>query len=237
MSLETRPKAIRKLLRRFYPQPRPDPLDALFRRLAKPGMLVLDAGCGGDRGCSREAPWRSMYIVGADADPAVARNPFCNAAVVADLAHLPFGERTFDLIHCRWVLEHLSNPILVFREFARVLRPGGSLLALTPNLFHYATLAAKLTPYRFHRWWHRGEYDPFPTVYRANSRHALMRLNRAAQLIVVDVQLWEGPPVYLMRWAPAFLVGVVYERMVNSWARLGWMRRVLVLHASSSVSE
>ncbi len=230
MEIPPKPTKVQRLMRRYYPHLRTDPLDALFCKLAKPGMNILDAGCGGDRGCSRDAPWRQMYIVGVDCTPDVARNPFCNDKAVSDLAKLPFQDATFDLIHCRWVLEHLRDPLAVFREFARVLKPGGHFIALTPNIYHYATLGAWLTPHWFHRWWRRGEYDPFPTVYRANSRGSLLHICQQAGLRVVQMEFTEGPPVYLMKNALAFLAGVFYERIVSMSAMFAGMRHRLLLH-------
>ncbi len=216
----------------YYPHPCRDPLDVAFCAHARPGMKVLDAGCGGARGCSREAPWEKMYIVGVDRDPAVLENPFCNEKLVCDLSPLPFADASFDLIHCRWVIEHLEDPLRIFREFARVLKPGGRLLALTPNIFHYTTIVARLTPYWFHRWWRRGGQEPFPTYYRANSPRMLCRLCTDAGLHVQRLELIEAPPRYLVRYRLVFLCGVLYERIVNSTPMLNWMRQRILLEAT-----
>ena len=216
----------------YYPQARKDPLDASFCTHAHPGMVVLDVGCGPTRGCDREAPGQQMYIVGIDTDPAVSGNPFCNDKVVADVSKLPFEDASFDLIHCRWVIEHLEDPPRAFDEFARVLKPGGKLLALTPNIFHYATIGARLTPYCFHQWWRREGERPFPTYYRANSLRVLHRLCRDAGLYIQRLQLIEGPPHYLVRYLPAFLCGVLYERIVNSTPVLSQIRQRILLEAA-----
>ena len=197
-------------------------------------MAVLDAGCGHARGCSREAPWQQMYIVGVDHDPAVRSNPFCDAKVVGDVSSLPFADGSFDLIHCRWVFEHLSDPLATLRQFARVLRPGGRLLALTPNIFHYATLASRLTPHWFHRWWWKGRYDPFPAHYRANSILALRRLCRQADLHLTRLNLIEGAPHYLTRHPTLFMMGVLYERTVNASSVGDCLRHPIVLAAVPS---
>ncbi|MHC4148460.1 MAG: class I SAM-dependent methyltransferase [Planctomycetota bacterium] len=222
---------IHKLKARYYPGPHRDSLDKAFCANAQPGMKVLDAGCGSARGCSREAPWKQMFIVGIDRDSAVHANPFCNETLVCDVSHLPFADASFDLIHCRWVIEHIREPLKTFGEFARVLKPGGRLLALTPNIFHYATIAAKLSPHRFHRWWHQGSNEPFVTYYRANSPGKIRRLCSNVGLRVERVELLEGPPLYLTRFWLAFFGGVLYERIVNSMAILSWMRQRILLEA------
>jgi ubiquinone/menaquinone biosynthesis C-methylase UbiE len=45
-----------------------------------------------------------------------------------------FGDQTFDYLVCTEGLEHLEHPALLLREFARVLRPLGTLLVTTPNV-------------------------------------------------------------------------------------------------------
>jgi len=224
-------EVIQRLMARYYPDPPPDPLDQLFLAHARPGMIVLDAGCGGTRGVSTDAPCDRMTIIGMDLDPAVGDNPFCDAALLASVSSPPFADESFDLIHCRWVLEHLADPLQAFREFSRILKPGGRLLAMTNNIYHYATVGAKLTPHAFHRWWWREHYDPFPTHHRANSRRALTRLSVGAGLRVDAVHAIERPPRFLARIPTAFRLGVFYERVVNRIDALAWLRQTLVLDA------
>lgn len=55
---------------------------------------------------------------------------------------LPFGAETFDLVTALMVLEHLprgEEPVL-FREVARILRPGGVLICTTPQWQWFAVL-------------------------------------------------------------------------------------------------
>ncbi|MEM6824585.1 MAG: class I SAM-dependent methyltransferase [Pseudomonadota bacterium] len=50
----------------------------------------------------------------------------------ADLTKLPFPEDDFDLVICSHVLEHVPDDAAAFSEIARVLKPGGQALLLTP---------------------------------------------------------------------------------------------------------
>jgi SAM-dependent methyltransferase len=49
-------------------------------------------------------------------------------------ATLPYPDQSFDYIACLEGLEHIENPQQAIREFARLLRPGGQLIASVPNI-------------------------------------------------------------------------------------------------------
>jgi SAM-dependent methyltransferase len=51
---------------------------------------------------------------------------------VSDAAQIPVPDAAFDTILCTEVLEHVTHPIDVVREFGRILRPGGTLLLSAP---------------------------------------------------------------------------------------------------------
>jgi len=46
---------------------------------------------------------------------------------------LPFIDKSFDLIWCSEVIEHLKDPIKTIKEFKRVLKPEGIAIFTTPN--------------------------------------------------------------------------------------------------------
>ena len=52
-----------------------------------------------------------------------------------DLCALTFADASFDLVLCNELFEHVRDLELAFREIARVLRPGGRLLATCPLAF------------------------------------------------------------------------------------------------------
>lgn len=51
-----------------------------------------------------------------------------------DAHQLPFESNSFDVVYCRYLLEHVANPDMVLREVARVLRPGGRFFAQENNI-------------------------------------------------------------------------------------------------------
>jgi SAM-dependent methyltransferase len=66
----------------------------------------------------------------------LAANPAATARVVRDLnvdPTLPFGDGTFDDAVCCVSVDYLTQPLEVFAEVARVLRPGGRLVCTWSN--------------------------------------------------------------------------------------------------------
>jgi 2-polyprenyl-3-methyl-5-hydroxy-6-metoxy-1,4-benzoquinol methylase len=49
---------------------------------------------------------------------------------------LPFADQTFDFVTCLEGLEHIENPQQAIREFARLLRPGGTVIVSIPNILN-----------------------------------------------------------------------------------------------------
>lgn len=125
--------------------------EALAGRLIRPGAFdvsgcksILDAACGNGR-------YSRFLLKHADPDAKLAvfdlsprmverararlqSDRVCYA--VADMTRLPYPDASFDAIVCGWALEHLPDPRVGLREFARVLAPGGKFLLLcTENTF------------------------------------------------------------------------------------------------------
>lgn len=55
--------------------------------------------------------------------------------VAASAERLPYPDASFDAVVADSVLEHLDDPREALEEWARVLRPGGTLLAWSPNRY------------------------------------------------------------------------------------------------------
>ncbi len=49
---------------------------------------------------------------------------------------LPFADQSFDYVTCLEGLEHIENPQQAIREFARLLRPGGTVIVSIPNILN-----------------------------------------------------------------------------------------------------
>ncbi len=110
------------------------------------GLDVLDVGCG-EGYLARELDRRGAgQIIGADRSPALvaaareasAGQPNTEFAE-ADAASLPFDDRYFDLVVANHLFNDLPDIDGPVREIARVLRPGGLLVAqfLHPCFYGY----------------------------------------------------------------------------------------------------
>jgi SAM-dependent methyltransferase len=93
------------------------------------GALVLDAGAG-------EAQYSPFFTrhryTAVDLGVGDAAWSYQSLDAVAALEHLPFRDGTFDAALNIVTLEHVREPARVLREIARVLKPGGRLLLVTP---------------------------------------------------------------------------------------------------------
>ena len=98
----------------------------------KPGMSLLDVGCGpGNITADLAGVVSPGNVVGLDmpADlmrDAQAEHGSSNLSFeVGDVYALRFADDTFDVVHAHQVLQHLSNPVGAIREMKRVVKPGG----------------------------------------------------------------------------------------------------------------
>jgi ubiquinone/menaquinone biosynthesis C-methylase UbiE len=126
------------------------------RYLSRPGRppepRVLDLGCGaGDsvdlfRSLEPRVRWTGADI---EESPEVAERTRTDADFVTfDGERLPFPDRSFELVYCKQVLEHVHRPRPLLAEVARVLAPGGWFAGSTSHLeaFHSRSLW-NYTPY------------------------------------------------------------------------------------------
>jgi SAM-dependent methyltransferase len=216
------PEPVRKLWRRFYPDYRADWFEQVVYRHVHGRDAVLEIGAGSGLGHQRHflLKGRVARYAGIDLDPRVLANPYLDEASVAGAEALPFADASFDVVfHC-FVAEHFSAPDLCNREIARVLKPGGLLLFVTPSRFYYPMIVAKLTPHWFHTFTvgrfgsRRDAHEIFPTFYRLNDDRAIStQLGRCG--FDAEIQHHSTPPGYLRFSRPTFLAGVVFERLLE----------------------
>jgi ubiquinone/menaquinone biosynthesis C-methylase UbiE len=218
------PVSVESLRQRFYPDASAsDPIaqfTACLDRLVKPTDVVLDIGAGAGELNAHRLKGRASRVIGIDVDSRVGGNRQLDSGVRGDICELPFQGSSFDTALSIYVFEHVDRPAELASEIYRVLRPGGLCVSLTPNAFHYATLASRFSPLWFHRWFNerrgRSAEDTFPTRYRLNSRRALTRYFTQAGFETVSIDAIEVQPNYLTATAGTFALGIAYERLVNA---------------------
>ena len=118
---------------------RADTLKLLRRAGVSPGMRCLDLGCGGGavtfEFAAQVGPAGS--VLGIDMDE-VKLELARQAAAERGLANVEFRAANvndwdepdaYDIVYCRFLLQHLSRPADVLRRMWRAVRPGGCLVA------------------------------------------------------------------------------------------------------------
>lgn len=110
------------------------------------GLATRMSGDLIDVGCGRQ-PYRAYFehvkrIVACDFDAKRGEVAFTCPA-----HDIPVEAGSFDSVLCTEVLEHVPDPLAVWREFHRILRPGGRVLLTTPMYWPPHEL-----PYDFYRY-------------------------------------------------------------------------------------
>ncbi|MFZ4535392.1 class I SAM-dependent methyltransferase [Propionivibrio sp.] len=197
-------------------------------RLLKTSDTLLDAGCGRTVPVLRNYLGRANRLIGVDLVE-FTDVPAGIDTYAGDLARLPLPDSCVDLIMSRSVFEHLTDPERVYREFARVLRPGGIAVFLTPNMWDYGTMAARLIPNSFHgkivKYVEgREEEDTFPIVYKTNSQSQVTRLAATSGLTIDSFQYLSQYPNYLLFNGALFFLGMCYEKLISRFDALKFLR-------------
>lgn len=193
---------LREIYRRENPgwQPATERYAALVRAHLQPHSRVLDLGCGRG-GLVEQLDHPLAQIVGIDPDLASLRAhrlPLPRAQGIS--SRLPLGGQTIDVAFASWLLEHLAEPWRDFAELARVLRPGGAFVFITPNWRHPLALFNRLLGRAgqgqrrlVSRLYGRSGGDTFPTHYRANSPQTLAALANVHGLRLTHLEMIEDP--------------------------------------------
>ena len=112
------------------------------RRVGLKTGTVLSVGCGWHPG-RHLFPTPDFRLVGVDPEPdrvaGVLETGRADEAFVGHAGHLDVAPETFDAVLYRLVLHHIvfHEPLdACFAEAARILRPGGCLIAIEPGLWH-----------------------------------------------------------------------------------------------------
>ncbi|MBN2038261.1 MAG: class I SAM-dependent methyltransferase [Chitinispirillaceae bacterium] len=95
--------------------------------------ITIDVGCG-------EKPYRDFFAPYAEKHYGIDFPGMLHDKRLVDLFGLadglPLKDRSVDTVFASAVLEHLEEPIEAIKEFNRVLKPGGCVIATVPLFWH-----------------------------------------------------------------------------------------------------
>jgi SAM-dependent methyltransferase len=117
----------------------PDPREVAFEAIAEvQPTRVLEVGGGPGELAVRIADELGSETIMIDISPRMVELARARAvdARVDDIQSLPFDSESFDCVVAAWVLFHLPDLDAGVAELARVLRPGGRLVAVTNGEDH-----------------------------------------------------------------------------------------------------
>lgn len=229
-------RLISLLDRHYYPGVEDNWDDKEFRsfvleRLSGHDQL-LDLGAGAGILPAMNFRGHAARICGIDPDERVTTNPCLDEGRVGFGEQIPYPNETFDVVIADNVMEHLTSPEQVLSEVKRVLKPGGRFLFKTPNSWHYMPVIARLTPHKFHQWFNklrgRNSTDTFPTVYLVNTPANVRRVAMKVGLTPILFSLLESRPEYMRVTLPTYVIGILYEQLVNALLFLAPFRILLI---------
>lgn len=126
---------------------------AQFRRSVDPrGQRLLEIGCGYGAFLviAREMGAIVQGIELSSHAAEVGRREFGLEIVTGRVEELGLGDASFDIVTFFDVLEHVTNPTAFMTAVRRLLRPGGTLFFLVPNLARYDLEGPRWAGLRYH---------------------------------------------------------------------------------------
>ena len=122
MTLQSAHDEAMRRTRSMHAQRTADTQAAFFLPYLRPGMTLLDLGCGpGSITTGLAAAVSPGRTTGVDRQPQSIEGVEVTSADVMDL---PFPDASFDAIFASALLQHLPDPLGALREARRVARPG-----------------------------------------------------------------------------------------------------------------
>jgi len=213
----------------------------------RPGLAVLDVGCGPGTItvdiAARVAPGR---VLGVDPSAEVLEQARANAELArldntafeqGDVYELDAAADSYDVAHAHQVLLHLTDPVAALREMMRVVRPGGVVAARDSD---YAGMLWYPEDPRLDRW-----QEVYRAVARANGaeadagRRLLAWANDAgAQDVTPSASIWcHSTPRERAWWGGMWADRILYSRIAEQATEGGYATRAELEDISTAWRE
>lgn len=120
---------------RFEPGRRANADFSVFYLPSQPAGRLLEVGCGSG-GTLAGMKFLGWDVAGLDPDPEAVKSARSRGLDITegDLRPELFDKDSFDAVAMSHVIEHMHDPRAVLAECYRVMRPGGRIVLITPNI-------------------------------------------------------------------------------------------------------
>ena len=115
-----------------------DKLDIFNKKIKKKNKKILDIGCGGGFFLQR-AKKRKFSVLGIEPSSTAAAYARSKGILIVESTFESFvktNKEKFDVIHAKFFLEHVQNPIQICKECYKLLKPNGIICFTVPNDFN-----------------------------------------------------------------------------------------------------
>lgn len=211
-------------------------LERAIESFLRPEDVLLEVGCGRKAEVISRFRGKARRLVGLDPVAFELDEEVREAVELqnGDMAHTHLESGSVDLAISRALMEHVEKPRPALAEMHRVLRPGGRYVFLAPNLGDYGSIAAWLTPNRYHadivnKVEGRQLNDTFPTYFRCNTRGAIQRLSESVGLELERCDYLGQYPAYFQFSPTLFLLATGYEKLISKVEALRFLRGWLLV--------
>jgi 2-polyprenyl-3-methyl-5-hydroxy-6-metoxy-1,4-benzoquinol methylase len=191
--------------------------NAIYRMVARAlekhnarGAVAVDLGCG--RGALHSViASRFKRYVGIDA---VRYDGFPSDGefVAADLnAPVQLESKMADGVFAVETIEHLENPRALFREIARVAKPGGWILVTTPNQLSGLSIGTLAVKRRFSAF----QEVHYPAHITALLETDLVHMAREVGLREIEIEYSGSGRIALTRWRYPRIISAALPRLCS----------------------
>ncbi len=177
-------------------------IDNLFTKIIKKEFKgkILDVGCG-DGSFARVCNEKGLQAAGID---------ICDGCDF-EVDKFPYADNEFDIVFVYSVIEHIHDPANLLKETKRVLKPGGTLIIITPE-WRYSHRSFYCDPTHVRPYDSKGlarlmqmygMKKIFSGLWTVKKSHLIWKLPEDIQFLFGKILPFDG----LTRYVPGFLKG------------------------------